>query len=156
ELVDRHGAEFTKVKELQERIQAVYDRSREARNQYDSQDTKELLVSLKAGVGALRQLQAEIARNVQADSAGVNRNEALILTNARLRHAVEHQRQLLNTVTDQMSQAKFTGNYSRIGSQVLQPAMALPHPVRPRAKLALFLAGLTGCVLSLGGVFAKH
>lgn len=147
QLADRYGPQNNRVKEIHEQITRVQEQARSSRNQLEQAEVNDLLASIEQGLGSIDAMRAKIAEQLDRDSADAKKAEIALLADSNLRNNLERQRTLFNTVVDQLKQAKLTGDFSGVWSQVIEPGNALPGPVRPLVALTLALALAAGGVL---------
>ncbi len=77
-----------------------------------------------------------------------------LIRESNLRNEVERQRNLFNTVVDQLKQAQFASDFTSINSEVIEPVNALRRPVAPRCSLVLAVALLAGSAAGVAAALA--
>jgi capsular exopolysaccharide synthesis family protein len=150
QLAVRYGPQNTKVREIQEQMAQVQEHSRSVRGRVEQAEIRDLLDSTERSLKSIEAMRAEMAEQFDRDLVIAKKTEIDLLTETSLRSNLDRQRLLFNTVVDQLKQAKFVGDFSSIRSQIIEPANALPAPVRPLVALTLAMALIAGGTLGVG------
>jgi capsular exopolysaccharide synthesis family protein len=156
QLAVRFGPQNTKVKEIQEQIGQVQEHSRSVRGRVEQTEIRDLLESTERSLKSIETMRASIAEQFNRDLAVAKSTEIDLLKESALRNNLDRERLLFNTVVDQLKQARLVGDYSSIRSEVVEPANALPSPVRPFVALTLVMALVVGGVLGAGGALVSE
>jgi capsular exopolysaccharide synthesis family protein len=155
QLTVRYGPQNTKVREIQEQISQVQEHARSVRSRLEQAEVRDLLESTERSLKAIETMRGQITQQFDRELSIAKTAEIDLVTESSLRNNLERQRMLFNTVVDQLKQAKFVGDYSSIRSQVIEPANALPSPVRPLVTLTLAMAMLAGGALGAGAALVS-
>jgi capsular exopolysaccharide synthesis family protein len=155
QLAVRYGPQSTKVREIQEQISQVQEHSRSVRSRLERAEVRDLLESTERSLKSIETMRQQITQQFDRDLIVAKTAEIDLLKDTSLRNNLERQRMLFNTVVDQLKQAKLVGDYSSIRSQVIEPANALPAPVRPLVSLTLAMAMLAGGALGAGAALVS-
>ncbi len=150
QLAERYGPNYSKVRDVQEQIARIQERMHDSRGRLDRADSRDLLDAIEQSLKTVKAMRARFVRNFEEDLAKAKAVEDDLLIGANLKANLERHRALFNNVVDQLKQAQLAGDYGNISAQVLEPARALRHPVRPRVALTLALALMAGLVLGAG------
>jgi capsular exopolysaccharide synthesis family protein len=149
-LSERYGPQNTKVREIQEQISTVLEQARGSRNRIERVEIRDLLESIEESLKSIESMRAKIAEKFEQDMVVAKKTEIALLTESNLRSNLERQRALFNGVVDQLKQAKLVGDFSSLSAHTIEPANALPKPVRPLRSLTLAIALAAGLVLGTG------
>lgn len=152
DLSEKFGPNYSKVRDIQEQMTRIQERSREARGRVDRAEVDDLLGSLEQGLKAIQAMREEMARRFRQDLERAKQSENDLLVEADLKGNIAQLRLLFNTTVEQLKRAQLVGDYNGINAQVIEPANSLPSPVLPRVGLTLALAML--CGLASGGAAA--
>ena len=150
QLSERFGPQYSKVRDLQDQIDRVQDRARDAKGRLDRADARDLLGAIERSLKGIETMRAGYVAKFDEDLSRAKAIEIDRLTEANLKGALERHRALFNTVVDQLKQAQLAGDYGSISAQTIEPPNALRNPVRPQVALTLMLALLAGCALGSG------
>jgi capsular exopolysaccharide synthesis family protein len=150
QLAVRFGPQNTRVRAIQEQIAEVQEHTRSVRGRIEQAEIHDLLESTERTLTSIEAMRREIAEQFDRDLGIAKRAEIDLLTETNLRSNLDRQRLLFNTVVDQLKQARLVGDFSSIRSQIIEPAGALPQPVRPLVALTLALALAVGGALGVG------
>ena len=153
QLLDRHGPQYAKVQELQERIARLQGQSQQLRRNLDDSAMTALLTSIDQSLKSVEAMRQEMLRRLEGDQEKAKQVEADLLTEANMRSDLERQRLLFNTVVEQLKQAQFVSDYNNISAESIEPSHALRRQVSPRLLLTLVLALLTGVTIGVGIAF---
>ncbi len=154
QIADRYGAQNARAKELDAQIGRIRERARDARLGLESGELRDLLVSIERSYQAVQAMEAELERRYQSDQEQAKGVEIGLITESNLRAEVERQRNLFNTVVDQLKQAQFAGDFAGINSEVIEPVHALRRPVSPKVALVLAVALLAGAAAGAAAAVA--
>jgi capsular exopolysaccharide synthesis family protein len=125
------------------------------RSRLEQTEVRDLLESTERSLQAIETMRKQLAEQFDRNLAVAKTAEIDLLKDTSLRNNLERQRLLFNTVVAQLKQAQLVGDYSSIRSQVIEPANALPSPVRPLVSLTLVLALLAGGVVGAGAALVS-
>lgn len=150
------GPQSTKVKEIQEQIAATLSESRRSRGKAEEPEVRELLTSIEKSLKSIVSMRAEIKTKFEEDMALAKSAEVDLLTDTNLKNELDRQRQLYDTVLEQLKKSKIAGDYSGVGTQIVEAPNALPKAVRPRVSLTLLLAMAAGLVTGVGAAFGAE
>ena len=150
QLAEKYGPQFSKVQELQGQITRIKDRTRTARSRMEDSETHDLLGAIEQSLESVQQMRKALLAGFEHDRQEVKKLELDLLNEESLRDKVERHRALFNTVVDQLKQAQFISDFTSISSEIIEPANALAHAVRPRLSLTLALALLCSGFLGAG------
>jgi polysaccharide biosynthesis transport protein len=154
QLAERYGAQNARAKELDAQIARVRERARDARLGLESGELRDLLLSIEQSYRTVQAMQDELERRYQDDQDQAKEVEIGLITESNLRAEVERQRNLFNTVVDQLKQAQFAGDFTSINSEVIEPVNALRRPVSPKVALVLAVALLAGAAAGVAAAVA--
>ena len=155
QLAVRYGAQSTKVREIQEQISQVQEHARSVRSRLEQAEVRDLLESTERSLKSIETMREHLTKQFDQELTIAKAAQIDLLKESSLRSNLERQRLLFNTVVDQLKQAKFVGDYSSIRSQIIEPANALPSPVRPLVSLTLAMAMLAGGALGVGAALVS-
>ena len=153
QLVERHGPDYAKVKELKLQIDRIRERGRSARSHLEAGELKDMLASLARSLESVQTMREDLRAQFDQAEQKAKQVEVDLLTEENLRSKLERQRALFSSVVDQLKQAQFIGDFTSVTSEVIEPPHTLRHPVWPRPILTLVLALVMGCMLGVGAVF---
>ena len=153
QLVERHGPDYAKVKELKLQIDRIRERGRSARSHLEAGELKDMLASISRSLDSVQTMREDLRTQFQQAQEQAKKVEVDLLTEENLRSKLERQRALFSSVVDQLKQAQFVSDFTSVTSQVIEPPHTLRSPVWPRPVLTLVLALITGCMLGVGTVF---
>jgi capsular exopolysaccharide synthesis family protein len=151
QLADRFGPQNARAKELNEQISRIRDRARQSRLGLEQGELHDLLASIERSYQSVGVLEAELAQRFEADREQAKAIEMDLIRESNLHNELERQRNLFNTVVDQLKQAQFASDFTSINSEVIEPVTALRRPVAPKVSLVLGVALIAGL---MGGVAA--
>lgn len=146
ELAQQFGPGYSKVKELQEQIEQVQERSRATMGHKDRDGTRQLLASVQGSLVGIEAMRGELEKQLQNDRTMM----AGIAEGRNLRDNLLRHRALFHTVVDQLKQAQFGGDFQGIDSQIVEEPNAPAAPASPSRGLTLALALLAGLALGAG------
>jgi len=115
---------------------------------------QDLLASIEHSSQSVAVLEAELARRFERDQEQAKQIEIDLIRESNLRNEVERQRNLFNTVVDQLKQAQFASDFTSINSEVIEPVTALRRPVAPKVSLVLGVALIAGTMAGVAAAFA--
>ena len=153
QLVERHGPDYAKVKELKLQIERIRERGRSARSHLEAGELKDMLASIARSLESVQTMREDLRTQFDQAQQKAKQVEVDLLTEENLRSKLDRQRALFSSVVDQLKQAQFVSDFTSVTSQVIEPPHTLRHPVWPRPILTLVLALVTGCMLGVGAVF---
>jgi capsular exopolysaccharide synthesis family protein len=156
QLAARYGPQSTRVRAIQEQIAEVQEHTRSVRGRIEDAEIRDLLESTEKSLRSIEAMRQEMAEHFEGDLSIAKRTEIDLLTETNLKSNLDRQRLLFNTVVDQLKQARLVGDFSSIRSQVIQPAVALPQPVRPLMALTLGLALVASGALGVGSALVAE
>lgn len=151
-LADRYGPQYAKVQEIQEQLTRIQERARASRSRYEQAEVTDLLTSLEQSVRVIETMRAGLNKGLEQDK----KLEAALVEDSNRRSALERGRALYNAVVDQLKQAQLSSEFSTMIVQTLQPASALPDPVRPRQALVILAAVLVGLAVGVMHLLVKE
>ena len=146
ELSEKFGPNYSKVRDIQEQMTRIQERSRESRGRIDRAEVDDLLGSLEQSLKTIQTMRDEMAKRFRQDLERAKQAENDLLVEADLKGNLAQLRLLFNTTVEQLKRAQLVGDYNGINAQVIEPANSLPSPVLPRVGLTLALAMLCGLV----------
>ena len=155
QLVERHGPDYAKVKELKLQIDRIRERGRSARSHLEAGELKDMLASIERSLESVQTMREDLRAQFDQAEQKAKQVEVDMLTEENLRSKLERQRALFSSVVDQLKQAQFVGDFTSVTSQVIEPPHTLRHPVWPKPTLTLALSLVTGCMLGVGAVFFR-
>ena len=150
------GPQSTKVKEIQEQIAATLSESRRSRGKAEEPEVRELLTSIEKSLKSIASMRAEIKTKFEEDMALAKNAEVDLLTDSNLKNELDRQRQLYDTVLEQLKRSKIAGDYSGVGTQIVEAPNSLPKAVRPRVSLTLLLAMVAGLAVGVGAALGAE
>jgi len=153
ELATLYGPGYSKVKELQEQIDEIQDRTHTSTSHLDQDRNRHLLTSLEQSLDAIKTMREEIKKQFQSEGERTRGMLIDMTVGKNLRENLERHKALFYTVVDQLKQTQFEADFSAINSQTIELANASNQPVYPRWAMALALALLSGCGLGTGAAF---
>jgi capsular exopolysaccharide synthesis family protein len=156
QLAVRYGPQNTKVRALQEQIAEVQEHTRSVRGRIEQAEIRDLLESTARSLKSIEGMRTDLTEHFNRDLAIAKTTENDLLTETNLRSNLDRQRLLFNTVVDQLKQARLVGDFSSIRSQIIEPATALPQPVRPLLALTLAMALVAGSALGVGSALVSE
>jgi capsular exopolysaccharide synthesis family protein len=156
QLAERYGVENAKVKELQEQITRIQERSRNSRSDLERGEIADLLGSIDLSLKTLETVEGELSKRFAAVQEEARSVEITLLDESNLRNDVERQRALFNTVVDQLKQASFSQDFNSINCEIIEPVNALRDPVWPRPVMVLCLSLIAGGLLGAGVTLVLH
>src|SRR5262249_5401323 len=104
QVADRYGAQNARAKELDAQIGRIRERARDARLGLESGELRDLLLSIEQSHRTVQAMEDELERRYQDDQDQAKEVEIGLITESNLRAEVERQRNLFNTVVDQLKQ----------------------------------------------------
>ena len=146
ELAQQFGPGYSKVKELQEQIEQVQERTRASTGHKDQDGSRQLLASVQGSLEGIEAMRGEIEKQLQNDRTMM----AGIAEGRNLRENLLRHKALFHTVVDQLKQAQFGGDFHGIDSEIVEQPNAPAAPTSPNRLLTLALALLAGSALGAG------
>ncbi len=146
ELAHQYGPGSTRVKELQEQIEQIGERTRTATGHLGQDGTRQLLASVQGSLEGVEAMRGEIEKELHEEREMM----ADMSTGRNLRENLVRHKALFHTVVDQLKQAQLGGEFHGIDSHAVERPNASDAPVSPRRSLTLAMALLAGCVLGAG------
>jgi len=147
ELADRHGPEYTKVREIQSQISRVVEQARDSRHRIEKSEVVDVIKSIQESLQAIETTQTEVSQEYDREMAEAKTFATDHAAEANLRDNVLRQRELFHTVVEQLKQAQLGGDFSGISAHVTESPNASPSPVHPRLERTLLIALLAGCMV---------
>ena len=117
ELAATFGPEYSKVKELQEQIAAVGQRTREAMGRLDGGEIDQLLSSIRQSLDSVEAMRTELGKQLQQDMEEARKNTIDMTVGRNLHSQLERQKTLFFAIVDQLKQAQFGGDFGSIGAR---------------------------------------
>ena len=150
EMIARHGPQYSKVREIQEEIDEIQDRSHASLSRVDRHGTEQLLSSYEQSLGAIETMRGEIRKQFKSNIEGSRKDLLDAAVGDDLRDSLARRRTLFHSVVDQLKQAQLGGDFSSVGARAIEAANAGDGPVQPGIVFTLSLALMAGCVLGTG------
>ena len=108
------------------------------------------MTSIEKSLKSIGSMRSEIQAKFEQDMGLAKNAEVDLLTDTNLKNELERQRELYDTVLEQLKRSKIAGDYSGVGTQVVEAPNTLPSPVRPRVMLTLLLGLIAGLMTGVG------
>jgi polysaccharide biosynthesis transport protein len=150
ELVARHGAGFSKARELQDQIREAEQLANDSAAFLDRGKVRQLLASIELGLEAVEGLRVEIGRQYREETLQSKERLAGVARGRELRSSLERQKALLASVVDQLKRAELSEDSTGVHVKVIEPASSSATPVSPRTGLTLALTLLVSVALGFG------
>ena len=123
------GPEDSRIRLLDEHI-ARLERTSSDVDDFHSQGTaraQTLIGSIEQGLQAVESLRERIGKQFEKDMNEAKSAEIGMLSESNLRHSLERQRALYNSVLDQLRKAQLVSDYGSITAQVLNPPSVIAN-----------------------------
>ncbi|WP_158633504.1 polysaccharide biosynthesis tyrosine autokinase [Tautonia sociabilis] len=146
-LADRFGADYSRVRDIEEQIARVQQVAADSRRSVESVEVDDLILSIEQAVASVEALQQEYTDRFREDLEQARQILNDQAEEENIRAQLDRQQRLFNTVVDQLKQAQLVGEYSGVVTQTIEPPHALRKAVRPRVLLTLCMALMSGLVL---------
>jgi capsular exopolysaccharide synthesis family protein len=150
ELAATYGPGYSKVKELQEQIASVGQRTREAIGTMDRGDIGQLLSSIERSLETVESLRAQVGDELAQDVEKAKKNAIEMTVGRNLQNQLDRQKSLFFAVIEELKQAQFGGDFGTIAAQPIERANALDRPVHPQSLLILLGSLAIGGILGIG------
>ncbi|MBV8382366.1 MAG: polysaccharide biosynthesis tyrosine autokinase [Planctomycetaceae bacterium] len=152
QLARRQAPEHAAILRIQEQIARLEGASDEgAQARPGARPTRSLLSSIERSLESLETMRAKVQARFEAELATSKKTEIDQLAEANLRNNLARQRDLFNSVVDQLRQTQLVSDYGSVTAQTIAPTSVIP--VRPRMTSILLLALAAGCGLGVGAAY---
>jgi capsular exopolysaccharide synthesis family protein len=132
QLAARQGNDHADVRQIDERIAGLADDG-SAGGAPKAGPARAWLDSIAQGLESVEELRARIQHRFDEDLKAVKDVEVVKVQESNMRHNLERQRALFDTVVDQLKQARLMSDYGSVTAQTLDPpnvAVSKPNAVR--------------------------
>ena len=155
QLVETAGANDARVRHYDELI-ARLEQTSSSLDDSNSQGTaraQTLIGSIEQGLQAVESLRTRIKEQFEKDVTEAKDAEIGMLAESNLRHNLERQRALYNSVLDQLRKAQLVSDFGSITAQTLNPPSVMAN--QPKRALIVIIALLLGAGMGAGIAFVS-
>jgi capsular exopolysaccharide synthesis family protein len=151
-LVKEQGADSPLVHQVDAqlaRLEGRQDRTAPARN--GEGKTEALLDSLERSLESIESMRNDLQKKFEEDMTESKSTEIARLTEDNLRSNLDRQKQLFNSVVDQLKQAQLVSDFGSVTAQTIDPPSVVAE--RPKTLPVLAIALLAGCGFGVMAAF---
>lgn len=150
QLAQTQGVNAAQTLEVKAQLDRATEEQRNPAKLKVQSDVRDKLASLEHMKNSFEGMRVEYEDKLKTHVEQARASELDRLQEEKLHGNVERQKNLYNTVLDQLKQAQLVSDYNSIACQVVDPPTALKYPVHPRIKLTLALAICGGVFVGMG------